>query len=66
MTADWLAHDRDLALDELERLAYAGIATVLSSVRASHQGGHSARRRRAGGRYRVLRLKLVGYIRVVR
>jgi AcrR family transcriptional regulator len=38
MTADWLAHDRDLKLNELERLAYVGVVAVLSTVCASHQG----------------------------
>lgn len=38
MTADWLAHDRDLPLEELEHLAYAGVVAVLTTVCASDQG----------------------------
>ena len=38
MTADWLAHDRDLEVDELEQLVYVGVVAVLSTVCASHQG----------------------------
>ncbi|WP_190814759.1 TetR/AcrR family transcriptional regulator [Saccharopolyspora pogona] len=36
MTLDWLTHDRDLEMADLEQLAYAGIVAVLSTVCVSH------------------------------
>jgi AcrR family transcriptional regulator len=32
MTIDWLTHDRDVEMEELERLGYAAVLAVLSSV----------------------------------
>jgi AcrR family transcriptional regulator len=36
MTVDWLTHDQDLDIDELERLGCAAVVAVLSRVRSAH------------------------------
>jgi hypothetical protein len=36
VTIDWLTHDCDLDVDELEQLVYAAAVAILSTVQSAH------------------------------